>query len=221
MVLEALESHALLFLMYQHLLPREMREKILISLYRNPNWGEIENFDELRLFCKRVSLPRQWNPNSFLLSWNSFNSQELDNSAFLNPPTALEFLSRFPLPKFFLRKVISSLQQEDIYEGKLYFPDSKMRQFSLLKQGKAVISLLFYLPEELEKDKNFIESVVHRYFQDSWIVPLYFGTSIDLQQSWDIFPAAKSALNRFISPQIFKVHSKAKILEVKSEKNLK
>lgn len=51
-----------------------------------------------------------------------------------------------------------------------------------------------------------MREIVDKHFPDNWVVPIYQGHIVDLEEFWDPFPAAKKALgNNIVAENIKRV----------------
>ncbi len=62
-----------------------------------------------------------------------------------------------------------------------------------------IVILLFFDPQIMKQNDSIMRQIVEKFFHDSWIVPLYNGSIIDLSTEWgNRFPAAKNAIQHVV-----------------------
>eukprot|EP01035_Chromulina_nebulosa_P017771 gene17771-23373_t len=175
---ESLYLYGVMLLLMEELIPGHIREKILISLYRNNNDGSWQAIDEVIKLCRNTGyIPKQKKPK--------------------NHPEAL--FSRYAPDEELVRLVIGSLQTDDIYHMSNTFPNPDHRSTRLAVQASMLYVILYFSPKVLHKEKTSMREIVDKYFNDNWIISIYMGRIVDLTVEWQSYSAAKSALDNVIS----------------------
>ncbi len=134
-----------------------------------------------------------------LTSSQTSSKQKRDDKSLL-PQIQTELLTRLPLPSYVVKSVIECLVSDELYTDQASaFPAYKHRSSKLSHQGAMLVVVLFFHPQIMKENSAFMRQVVDKFFHDTWVVPLYNGTVIDLSTEWGVrFPAAMGAMETVI-----------------------
>ena len=178
---ESLFSIGVMLLLVDKLIPGPIREKIIVSYYRYKGQTTITNFDSIfKIFKDTSYIP----PTSF--------SDPKDEKKPSKYP--IDFFSRCELPHQIIENTIGILKDNDIYEQTLAFPSPEHRSHALSSQAAILVIALFFCPQILEKDQSKMREIVDKHFNDNWVISIYMGYTIDIQDYWKEFKAANKAL---------------------------
>ncbi|KAF5272730.1 hypothetical protein FQA39_LY07757 [Lamprigera yunnana] len=172
---EALYLYGVMLLLVDAHIEGTIRERLLISYYRyTPQRRDTQtHIDEV---CK-------------LLRDTGNNSAKRPN----NYPE--DYFRRVPVNSIFIDVVIGRLRSDDIYNQISLYPLSKHRSTAIASQAAMLYVCLFFTPNTLHSQMAIMREIVDKYFPDNWVISLYMGFTINLNESWEYFKAAKMALN--------------------------
>ena len=74
------------------------------------------------------------------------------------------------------------------------FPKEEQKSHALSSQASILVVLLFFYPDILEKDFTKMREIVDKFFDNNWVVSFYMGYTIDLNEYWKEFKAARKAI---------------------------
>ncbi len=131
-------------------------------------------------------------------SIKSKNNREDDQAH--QPQIQPELLSRIPIPSIVVKSIMECLISNDLYPDRSFaFPSYEQRSSRLGPQGAMLVVILYFDPILMKQNTNLMRQIVDKFFHDSFVVPMYNGTVIDLSIEWNYrFPAAKDALEHVI-----------------------
>ena len=76
------------------------------------------------------------------------------------------------------------------------YPTTNEYKTTTFSQQASLLAIsLFFTPETLEKEKKNMLDVVSKHFYDNFVVSIYMGYTIDINEYWKDFSAANSALD--------------------------
>ncbi|ETO29780.1 hypothetical protein RFI_07338, partial [Reticulomyxa filosa] len=64
----------------------------------------------------------------------------------------------------------------------------------LATQASMLYVILYFAPQILDKQEATMRGIVDRHFNDNWLIPVYMGVLVDLNDWWEPYKAAKMAL---------------------------
>ena len=206
---ESIFIAGVMLLLVDRLIPGPIREKLIVSYYRYRGQSTIQNFEQIfELFKSTGYLP----PKSF--------SNPKDETRPNKYP--VEYFSRCEMPLEIVRKVIATLKDSDIYEQTLAFPDPEHRSHALSQQGSMLVTVLFFVPEILEKDHIKMREISDKNFNENWVISIYMGYTIDISEYWKEFKAANEALKLTLSSDsLVDLRKKYDLLLIEMDKNIK
>lgn len=108
-------------------------------------------------------------------------------------------MSKFPLPERIVRYVLGLLVQTDIGGILKHFPNPAHRTTAMAQQGAQAFVLLYFVPDVLAKDMDFMKQIVERLFSDRWIISWLPGYTANLRLGWDAYRAARSVLKNALT----------------------
>lgn len=177
---EALYLYGTMLLLLEERIPGNIREKIMIAVYRYSGDATLEHVDEVCKLCRGTGyLPGKLSTKP------------------RNHPSS--FFSRFAPDADFVRSVIGCLQTDDIYQMTTSFPNPEHRSTRLSQQGSILFTVLYFAPEILSTEFATMRELADKYFNDNWVIALYMGHTIDLTLEWAGYPAARTALENTIN----------------------
>jgi len=191
---ELLHVYGSLLLLLDIYIPGEIRERLIIAHYRFTNErknGKVSNFEAI---CKM-----------FQRSTSSIDSNSnIKQKRSEEKPKKLiqaDFFTRLPLPQTVVLSIIECLVSVELYNEQVFaFPSHSHRSVRLAQQGSMLAVILLFNTQTMKDDSSMMRQIVDKFFHDSWIVPLYNGSEIDLSIEWSAdFPAAMESLNDVIN----------------------
>jgi WASH complex subunit strumpellin len=93
-----------------------------------------------------------------------------------------------------INTIVSSIQDDDLYNQTSAFPSPEHRSTALSTQASVIFVLLYFKTSILDKEFTKMREIVDKHFADNWVLPYYMGYTIDLTLHWDQYKAAKQAL---------------------------
>ena len=188
---ESIFSIGVMLLLVDKLIPGPIREKIIVSYYRYKGQTTISNFDSIfKIFKDTNYIP----PLSFY--------DPKDEKKPSKYP--VDYFSRCELRKDIIGNTIGILKDNDIYEQTLAFPSPEHRSHALSSQAAIIVIALFFCPEILEKDQSKMREIVDKHFNDNWVISIYMGYTIDINDYWKEFKAATKALEFCLDESMLK-----------------
>lgn len=158
-----------------------VRERILIAFYRAKGPVELTDIDEVCKLCRSTG-------------WTNFNGWGK------KPPNYPEdFFNRVPLPKDVVHLMLGRLRNDDLYLQLKYYPAPEQRSTALSTMAGMCFTILFFVPDVLQKQNATMNELVNRFFYDNWVISYYMGNRVDLTAAWDGYKAAKTALASVLS----------------------
>ena len=106
-----------------------------------------------------------------------------------------KLFAKFPVNRDLVKKVIDCLVAEDLYVQAEAFPDFHHRSIGLSKQASLLYTILFFQPKILRQEFAYMQTIVNRFFRDTWMVTLHTGMVVDLSATWERYDAATTALS--------------------------
>jgi WASH complex subunit strumpellin len=133
----------------------------------------------------------------------SLKSKRDDNHGGRKPCIQSELLSRISIPTTFVNRIIECLVSVDLYPSQSYaFPSFHHRSSKFGQQSAMLLIILFFDECSLKHNTNLMRQVVDKFIHDTWIIPLYNGSVIDLSLEWNQqYPAAMNAINHVIASE--------------------
>lgn len=174
LIAEAIYLYGVMLLIMDVRLPGPVREKLIISYYR---WkGSIieSTIRGVVKICRSTG---------FVYGGTKRPKKYPDS-----------FFARFPIPHDIIDIVVGKLKEDDIYNASASWPSPSHRTTMLSPQGSILYVILYFAPHILHKQQATMRSIVDRYYSDQWVIPVYMGILVDLNDWWDFYKAAKAAL---------------------------
>ena len=180
---ESVFSVGIMLLLVDKLIPGPVREKLIMSYYRYNGLSTIPHFNEIyKLFERTGYLPP---------------APITDEKEEKRPPKyPVDYFKRCDLDTSIVQKINSTIVGNDIYEQQLVYPTTnEYKSITFSQQASLLVVNLFFTPETLEKDKKNMFDIISKHFYDNYIVSLYMGYSIDINEYWKEFKAAHNGLD--------------------------
>lgn len=89
---------------------------------------------------------------------------------------------------------ISRLRSDDLYNQLSVYPLPDHRTTALATQAGMLYVCLYFAPKVLHQQHTTMREIVDKFFSDNWIVSIYMGITIDLNDTWESYKAARNAL---------------------------
>lgn len=102
---------------------------------------------------------------------------------------------RIPLKASLIELVIGRLRSDELYNQSLAFPHPEHRSIASANQAAMLVIILSFQPAVLHSQAAIMREIVDRFFPDNWIISIYMGILINLQDWWLPYKAARIALN--------------------------
>ena len=179
-------------LLVDRLISGPIREKILVAYYRYKGQTTIPDFQQIAdLFKQTGYIPSTKHPNDC--------KDEIRPTKY-----PVEYFKRAGLDISKIEQIIGILSDSDIYEQTLAFPNDEHRVHAFANQAAMLMVILFFKGEYLDKESTKMRSIVDKYFYNNWVVSFYMGYTIDINEYWKEFKAAKKALDNALSAEELK-----------------
>lgn len=94
---------------------------------------------------------------------------------------------------------MQAVKDGDIYSEMPAYPNPDHRSFALSNQASMLYVVMFFIPEFLAKESSRLREIVDKHFYDNWIVPVFMGYVVDLTNEWQVYDAAKVAIDNTVS----------------------
>lgn len=177
---EALYLYGVMLIFLEERIPGDVREKILIAVYRLNGETGLENFDEVCKMCRKTGYipgPEGRRPKNYPES----------------------FFGRFAPNEELIRLCIGRLQTDDVYLMSTSFPSPDHRSTRLANQASILYVILYFAPDILNNQRATMREIVDKHFNDNWVIAVYMGHVVDLWSEWSVYSAAKQAIDNVIN----------------------
>lgn len=207
---ECVYNAGVMLLLIDKLIPGPVREKIMVSYYRYKGQTTIEKFKEMvDLFAdtKYIPVPNQPNNCKEEKRPNKYPVEYFERTHFSIEP---------------IKAIIAMLKDTDIYNQISSFPKEDHKTHALSNQASMIVILLYFCPESLERDNSKMREIVDKYFNDNWVISFYMGYTLDLNEYWRDFKAARKAIENTLTTDELKMKKKRYIkalIETQKEVN--
>ena len=180
---ESVFSAGVMLLLVDKLIPGPIREKLITSYYRYKGQSTIPHFQEIFQLFKRTD----YMPSGPL----NDGKEEIKPKKY-----PVEYFKRCEFDTSIINKINGTIIGNDIYEMQNIYPTTnEYKTTTFSQQASLLVISLFFTPETLEKDRKNMYDVVSKHFYDSFVVSIYMGYTIDINEYWKDFSAAYSALD--------------------------
>ena len=75
------------------------------------------------------------------------------------------------------------------------YPHPEHRSIASANQAAMLVIILSFQPTILHTSAAIMREIVDRFFPDNWVISIYMGILINLQDWWIPYKAARTALN--------------------------
>ena len=179
---ESIFSVGIMLLLVDKLIPGPIREKLIISYYRYNGKSTISHFNEIFKLFERTGY----------ISPGPITEEKEECRPKKYP---VDYFKRCNLDVSVIQKINGTIVGNDIYEQQLVYPTTnEYKSVTFSQQASLLVVNLFFTPDTLEKDKKNMYDIVSKHFYDNYIVSLYMGYTIDINEYWKDFKVAFSAL---------------------------
>eukprot|EP00049_Salpingoeca_infusionum_P018780 m.358747 g.358747 ORF g.358747 m.358747 type:complete len:1177 (-) comp18266_c0_seq1:307-3837(-) len=104
------------------------------------------------------------------------------------------YFKRVPIPRNFVKMIVSRLRSDDIYLHMGHYPDPDHRSTALAAQASMLYVILYFDPITLEREHAKMREIVDKHFPDNWVISLNMGYTVNLADAWAPYKAARIAL---------------------------
>ena len=180
---ESVFTAGVMLLLIDRLIPGPIREKLIISYYRYNGQATIPHFmDIFKLFERTGYLP----PAPITEEKEEIRPKKYP----------LDYFKRCALDTSVIQKINGTIMGNDIYEQQLVYPTTnEYKSVTFSQQASLLVVNLFFTYETLEKDKKTMYDIISKHFYDNYVVSLYMGYTIDINEYWKDFKVAYNALD--------------------------
>ena len=180
---ESVFSAGVMLLLVDRLIPGHIREKLICSYYRYKGRETIPHFQEVfKMFERTGYIPC---------------SPLTDEKEEVRPKKyPVDYFKRCGLDDKIIDKVNGTIIGNDIYDMQMVYPTTnEYKTVAFSQQASLLVITLFFTPETLEKDKKNMYDIVSKHFHDNYVISIYMGYTIDINEYWKDFKVAHSALD--------------------------
>lgn len=89
---------------------------------------------------------------------------------------------------------LSRAQSSHLVAQTQVFPAPEHRSAALAAQASMLYVILYFAPDILHSERTTMREVVDKHFNDNWVVPVYMGWLVQLDEEWLPYRAAREAL---------------------------
>ncbi|CAK8692488.1 unnamed protein product [Clavelina lepadiformis] len=104
------------------------------------------------------------------------------------------YFARVPVNNVFVSMAIGRLRSDDVYSQVAAYPLPEHRSTALANQASMLYVVLHFVPEVLHSQQAKMREIVDKYFPDNWVISIYMGNIVNLNEAWEPYKAAKTAL---------------------------
>ena len=180
---ESVFSAGVMLLLVDRLIPGHIREKLICSYYRYKGRETIPHFEEVfKMFERTGYIPC---------------SPLTDEKEEVRPKKyPVDYFKRCGLDDKIIDKINGTIIGNDIYDMQTVYPTTnEYKTVAFSQQASLLVITLFFTPETLEKDKKNMYDIVSKHFHDNYVISIYMGYTIDINEYWKDFKVAHSALD--------------------------
>ena len=180
---ESVFSAGVMLLLVDRLIPGHIREKLICSYYRYKGRETIPNFEKVfKMFERTGYIPC---------------SPLTDEKEEVRPKKyPVDYFKRCGLDEKIIDKINGTIIGNDIYDMQTVYPTTnEYKTVAFSQQASLLVITLFFTPETLEKDKKNMYDIVSKHFHDNYVISIYMGYTIDINEYWKDFKVAHSALD--------------------------
>ncbi|RWS06411.1 WASH complex subunit strumpellin-like protein, partial [Dinothrombium tinctorium] len=124
------------------------------------------------------------------------------------PPNYPEdYFKRMRMNQVYLSLVIGRLRSDDIYNQIAAYPFPEHRSTAMANQASMLYVCLYFSPDILSNQSANMREIVDKFFPDNWVINVYMGIVVNLIEAWDVYKAAKQALNNTLEMSSVKTQS--------------
>eukprot|EP00823_Brevimastigomonas_motovehiculus_P005461 TRINITY_DN4036_c0_g1_i1.p1 TRINITY_DN4036_c0_g1~~TRINITY_DN4036_c0_g1_i1.p1 ORF type:complete len:1167 (+),score=288.35 TRINITY_DN4036_c0_g1_i1:375-3503(+) len=176
---EALYLYGVMLLLLDSRIPGYIRERMIVCYFRYKSGTlPVEELDNVVRLCRdNHFVPGGKRPTNY----------------------PEEYFARFKVPRDVVIMIIGRLQADDIYNHTSAFPAPEHRSIALGTQAAMLYVILYFAPDILHKKESHMREICDKFFCDNWVVPFYLGFTIDLEEAWSPYSAARTALSNIVN----------------------
>ncbi|XP_043273140.1 WASH complex subunit 5 [Venturia canescens] len=173
---EAVYLYGVMLLLVDHQFEGQVRERLLVS-YNRYN-AQRSSATKVEHVCR-------------LLRSTGFSKTSQKRPT--NYPE--NYFQRVPIKASLIDLLIGRLRSDEIYNQTLAFPHPEHRSIASANQAAMLVIILSFQAETLHSQSAMMREIVDRFFPDNWVISIYMGILVNLQQWWLPYKAARTALN--------------------------
>ena len=180
---ESVFSAGVMLLLVDKLIPGPIREKLITSYYRYKGQSTIPHFNEIfKLFERTGYIP---------VSPLTEEKEEIRPKKY-----PVDYFKRCELDVSIIQKINATIIGNDIYDQQQVYPTTnEYKTVAFSQQASILVVSLFFTPETLEKDSKNMYDIVSKHFHDNYVISIYMGYTIDINEYWKDFKKAHAALD--------------------------
>ena len=182
---ESVFSAGVMLLLIDKLIPGPIREKLYVSYYRYKGRETIPFYKEIfQLFQRTGYMP-------------AFPITD-EKEEIIPKKYPVEYFKRCNLDVSIIQKINGTIIGNDIYDQQLVYPTTnEYKTVAFSQQASLLVVTLFFTPETLEKDRKNMNDIISKHFNDNYVISVYMGYTIDINEYWKDFKIAHSCLDSF------------------------
>mmetsp|Transcript_109148 Transcript_109148/g.151015 ORF Transcript_109148/g.151015 Transcript_109148/m.151015 type:complete len:217 (+) Transcript_109148:483-1133(+) len=176
---EAFYQYGVMLLLLDRLIPSVARERIVVCYLRYKGNTGSDHTTAVSRLCKGTGY--------------YFNKKTGQTQMPEGYPA--EYFSRFSVDRNLVEVLINAMKDDDVYNQLSAYPNPEHRSVALANQGSMIFTLLPFCPKILEAQDAKMREICDKHYPDNWVIPIYQGHFIDINEYWAPYPAAKKALS--------------------------
>lgn len=180
---EALFLYGVMLLTVDTKIDGVVRERLLVSYYRYSAQKAAAGDSNIDDVCK------------LLRSTGFSNAPGAKRPA--NYPES--FFSRVQCNPEYVDMVIGRLRSDDLYNQISAYPQPEHRSTALATQASMLYVILYFQADILHTQQAKMREIVDKHFPDNWVISVYMGMTVNLQDAWSPYKAAMTALSNTLS----------------------
>ena len=169
-----------------------VRERMLVSYYRYSaeRSSPDSNVDDV------CNLMRNTGYSPSVTTGDSSSSTTMTGTSGGKRPVNYpeEYFRRAKIDPRFASMIIGRLRSDDVYNQLTAYPFPEHRSVALATQASMLYVCLYFCPDILNNQASVMREVVDRFFPDNWVISIHMGMVINLQDAWEPYRAARTAL---------------------------
>lgn len=217
-MLESFYNLGIMLILLENLIPGPVREKIVVCHVRIiGGQNTMANLHEVTKLCKKTGFLPSWYPNDERKSpMMNLPSALMDKKALTEINFTEKIFARMGIDKKVVKNLLLSVKDGDIYNAIPGFPDPEHRSSALSHQASMLYVTMFFVPEFMTLESSKLREIVDKHFYDNWVIPVFNGYMVDLTNEWQIYDAARKAIENTVSVKGVRQFAEKKKTEAKN-----